>query len=204
MTGSDVTAPPAARAADVRIGARLRAARLAQRRTMAEVAAASGLTKGFLSRLERDQANASVAALVRLCGALDLPVGSLFEPAPAGEVVRAGEYPPIGFGGSGLREFLLTPRGERRLAAIVSDVEPGGGSGEEPYGLPADVEFVLVLAGRVHLRFPGPDGDAAVVDLAEGAAFTFPPAVPHTFAAGPGGARVLWVISPALPDEAVR
>ncbi|WP_308469994.1 helix-turn-helix domain-containing protein [Kineococcus rubinsiae] len=200
MAGSEVTAE----VPDVRIGARLRSARLAQRRTMAEVAAASGLTKGFLSRLERDQANASVAALVRLCAALDLPVGSLFEPAPAGEVVLAGEYPPIAFGGHGLREFLLTPRGERRLAAIVSEAGPGGGSGDEPYGLPADVEFVLVLAGAVHLRFPAPDGSEAAVDLAEGDAFTFPPSAPHTFTAGPDGARVLWVISPALPDEAAR
>ncbi|MDT7777013.1 MAG: hypothetical protein QOC67_5937, partial [Pseudonocardiales bacterium] len=54
------------------IGARLRAARLARRQTVAEVAATSGMTKGFLSRLERDRANASVAALIRLCHALDL------------------------------------------------------------------------------------------------------------------------------------
>lgn len=207
MTGSDATAPVVPVAPDVRIGARLRGVRLAQRRTMAEVAAASGLTKGFLSRLERDQANASVAALVRLCAALELPVGSLFEPAPAGQVVRAGEYPPLEFGGHDLREYLLTPRGERRLAAIVSEVQPGGGSGAEPYGLPADVEFVLVLAGRVHLRFAAAggagDGDTTV-DLAEGDAFTFPPAASHTFTAGPDGARVLWVISPALPDQAAR
>jgi transcriptional regulator with XRE-family HTH domain len=202
VAGSDVTAG-APTAADVRIGARLRGVRLAQRRTMAEVAAASGLTKGFLSRLERDQANASVAALVRLCAALELPVGSLFEPAPAGQVVRAGEYPPLEFGGHDLREFLLTPRGERRLAAIVSEVQPGGGSGEEPYGLPADVEFVLVLAGQVHLRFAGA-GAGSVVDLAEGDAFTFPPSTSHTFTAGRDGARVLWVISPALPAEAAR
>ena len=59
----------------MRVGARLRAARLAQRRTVAEVAEAAGLTEGFLSRLERDRATASVAALVRLCAALDLAVG---------------------------------------------------------------------------------------------------------------------------------
>ena len=71
------------------IGARLRAARLAARKTMAEVAAEAGLTKGFLSKLERDLANVSVVSLMRLCDALGIPVGSLFEP-PKGEVVRAG------------------------------------------------------------------------------------------------------------------
>ena len=49
-----------------RIGAQLKGARLAQRMTLAEVALRSGLTKGFLSKLERDQATASVASLMRL------------------------------------------------------------------------------------------------------------------------------------------
>ena len=44
-----------------RIGAQLRAARLAARMSMAEVAEQAGLTKGFVSKLERDLANVSVA-----------------------------------------------------------------------------------------------------------------------------------------------
>src|SRR2546429_9499427 len=79
------------------IGAQLRAARLAARKSMAEVAEQSGLTKGFVSKLERDLANVSVASLIRLCDALDISVGSLFQ-ASRGEVVRRGEYPPINFG----------------------------------------------------------------------------------------------------------
>src|SRR5687767_6251161 len=46
----------------VRIGAQLKAARLARRKTLAEVAEAADLTKGFLSKIERDQASASVAS----------------------------------------------------------------------------------------------------------------------------------------------
>ena len=61
-----------------RIGAQLKAARLAQRLTLAEVALRSGLTKGFLSKLERDQTTASVASLMRLCETLAISVGSLF------------------------------------------------------------------------------------------------------------------------------
>src|SRR5215467_13038496 len=72
------------------IGAHLRAARLAARMSMAEVAEASGLTKGFVSKLERDLANVSVASLMRLCEALEISVGSLFQ-ASRGEVVRRGE-----------------------------------------------------------------------------------------------------------------
>jgi hypothetical protein len=30
------------------------------------------------------------------------------------------------------------------MQAVLSDIEPGGGSGDEPYSLPVDVEFVFV------------------------------------------------------------
>jgi transcriptional regulator with XRE-family HTH domain len=178
------------------IGAQLKAARLARRKTLAQVALESGLTKGFVSKLERDQATASVASLMRLCQALGISVGTLFN-ASSGEVVRSGAYPAINFGGSGMSEYLLTPHGERRLEAILSDIEPGGGSGEELYGLPADVEFVLVLAGRLEVTFRD-----HVVMLDTGDAFTFPPRTSHCFrGTADTTTRVLWVFAPALPPE---
>jgi quercetin dioxygenase-like cupin family protein/DNA-binding Xre family transcriptional regulator len=180
-----------------RIGAQLRAARLAARMSMAEVAEQSGLTKGFVSKLERDLANVSVASLLRLCDALGISVGVLFSEAK-GEVVRHGSYPAVNFGGlGGVTEYLLTPSGEKRMQAILSDIEPGGGSGDEPYSLPVDVEFVFVLAGRLGLNVAGEE-----VVLEQGDAFTFPSGSEHTFRAmqDPGPTRVLWVLSPALPD----
>ena len=199
-TGGQATVPSAAAAAQARIGPQLRAARLAARMTMAEVAEKSGLTKGFVSKIERDLANVSVASLMRLCEALGISVGTLFR-ADRGEVVRNGAYPPINFGGSRMREYLLTPAGEKRVQAILSDIEPGGGSGAEPYSLPADVEFVFVLAGQLHI---GVAGEQLV--LAEGDAFTFP-GRGHTFRVPPGAgrARVLWVFSrrcPTPPSQA--
>ncbi|MGH3344828.1 MAG: helix-turn-helix domain-containing protein [Carbonactinosporaceae bacterium] len=179
------------------LGARLREARLAQRRTLAEVAATTGLTKGFLSKLENAQAGASVASLVRLCEALGLPVGALFEPA-VGAVVRRGGYPAIDFGGEAMREFLLTPRHERRVQTILSEIEPGGGSGPDRYTLPTDVEFVFVLDGHLEVDLAGQP-----VTLAAGDALTFTAGIEHTFrATGDRTARVLWILTPALPDRA--
>ncbi|HSZ99648.1 MAG TPA: XRE family transcriptional regulator [Streptosporangiaceae bacterium] len=187
---------PAAGPDGVRIGAQLRAARLAARKTMAEVADEAGLTKGFVSKLERDLANVSVASLFRLCDALGVPIGAMFQ-ASKGEIVRAGEYPPIDFGGTGMREYLLTPSGEKRVQVILSDIQPGGGSGDESYSLPADVEFAFVLAGRLHITVAG-EG----VTLDQGDAYTFPADAPHTFrsAHASGRTQVLWLVSPALPD----
>jgi transcriptional regulator with XRE-family HTH domain len=179
------------------IGARLKAARLARRKTLAEVAAESGLTKGFLSKLERDQASPSVASLMRLCQTLDISVGTLFQ-APNGEVVRHDAYQRINFGGTDLQEYLLTPRGERRVQAILSEIAPGGGSGDEPYVLPSDVEFVFVLEGRIQVTVHGEQ-----ILLEAGDAFTFPPKSPHHFrsVATRGRTRVLWVFAPALPVD---
>src|ERR1039457_4001623 len=79
-----------------RIGVQLRAARLASRKSMAEVAEQAGLTKGFLSKLERDLANVSVPSLTRLWAARDVSVGSLCRGSKGG-VVGGGPSPPINF-----------------------------------------------------------------------------------------------------------
>jgi transcriptional regulator with XRE-family HTH domain len=193
---SDGNGVPDAVPDGTRIGAQLKSARLAARMSMAEVAERAGLTKGFVSKLERDLASVSVASLIRLCGALGISVGSLFQ-APTGQVIRRGAYPPINFGGKKMTEYLLTPSGEKRVQAILSDIEPGGGSGDDPYGLPADVEFVFVLAGQLQIAMAGEQ-----ITLDQGDAFTFPANTQHTFRATPqaGPTQVLWVVSPALPD----
>jgi transcriptional regulator with XRE-family HTH domain len=168
--------------------------------SMAEVAEQAGLTKGFVSKLERDLANVSVASLIRLCDALGISPGSLFQ-APKGEVVRRDTRPRINFGGRKMTEYLLTPAGEKRVQAILSDIEPGGGSGKEPYALPAGVEFVLILAGVLQVTVAG-EG----IVLEEGDALTFTADMDHTFVVPPRGgrARVLWVLSPALPDHGLE
>ena len=182
---------------DVRLGQQLKAARLARRMTLAEMAESAGITKGFLSKIERDQASASVASLMRLCDTLEISVGDLFS-ASTGDVARRGAYQPINFGGAGMVEYLLTPRGERRLQAVLSDIEPGGGSGDEPYSLPVDVEFVFVVSGRLAVSIR----DEEVV-LEPGDALTFAPHVPHTFRSAVDDAitQVLWVFAPALPAD---
>jgi transcriptional regulator with XRE-family HTH domain len=175
------------------VGARLRAARQAAGLTLGAVAEQAGLTKGFLSRLERDEVSPSVASLVTVCAVLGIGVGTLFEP-PATSLVRAGEAPPISFGGHGLRESLLTAGTQRQLQVIRSVVGPGGGGGPELYSLACDVEFVYVVAGELRLLLPG-----ETVDLAAGDALTLPGATPHTWLnpSASTSAEVLWTLSPA-------
>jgi transcriptional regulator with XRE-family HTH domain len=177
-----------------RIGERLRAARRERGLSLAAVAARSGLTKGFLSEVERDLTSPSVGSLLRLCAALDVTVGQLLD-ADQGPVVRAAERAPIAFGGAGVDEFQLTPAGERRLLVLQSDIAPGGGSGSEPYGLEADAEFVHVLAGTLDVDVAGTS-----FRLAAGDSMTFDAGAPHAWGnpSRTQPAQVLWVLEPAL------
>jgi transcriptional regulator with XRE-family HTH domain len=176
-----------------RIGARLRAARLAQRMTIEAVAEASGLTKGFVSRLERDAASPSVASLVTVCEVIGLRVGDLFEP-PQTAVVRAGEGRQISFGATKALERLLTPGTQQQLEIIHSTVEAAGHGGTELYALHCDTEFAYVVSGCLEVVF-----EDRVVTLAAGDAMTFSGRTPHTWRnpAEAEACEVLWVLSPA-------
>lgn len=185
-----VSAEPGQRA---RIGARLRAARVRQGLTLDNVAGAAGVTKSFLSRLERDETSPSVATLQVICEVLSLPMGALFE-APQYDVVRAGEAPSILLVGEGVDERLLTPRGQPQVQVVRSRVEPGGSGGEELYTLDCDVEVLHVLEGRLAVTMAD-----TTVELASGDTLTFAGREPHTWRnLDPDrGAELLWIISPA-------
>ena len=155
MTGGSDPVRDADRTAETaKIGASdSRRSGASQRRTLEEVAEASGLTKGFLSKIERDLACASVAALLRICATLDIPLSSLFENDSTGEVVRAGQYPPDRLRRPGSGGIPADPA--RRAAGaghLLRDRSPAGGSGNEGYSLPAEVEFVYVVSGQARPR----------------------------------------------------
>ena len=176
------------------IGARLREARKREQLSLSELASRTGLTKGFLSQVERDLASASVGTLMRLCEVLRISAGDLLT-GSAGPVVRAADRPEVGFGGEGVREFRLTPSGERRILVLQSDIAPRGGSGDEAYKLASDAEFVHVLEGTLDIEVAGFSHR-----LAAGDSLTFDAAAAHRWANPSPSfpARVLWVLAPAL------
>jgi len=162
--------------------------------TISELATSAGLTKGFLSQVERDHASVSVASLLRICDTLGISVGSLFD-KPTANHVPHGERPRITFGGSGVEEYLLTPSSERRVQVIEQIVEPGGGGGEEEYSLQSETEFVHVLRGRLDVRI-GED----VIELAAGDSLTFSARDAHTWRnpSTRSKTHAIWVFSPPL------
>ncbi|MCB0945653.1 MAG: helix-turn-helix transcriptional regulator, partial [Mycobacterium sp.] len=111
-----------------RLGPKLRSLRKDRALTLEAVADRAGLTKGFLSLVERGQTTISVPNLLKVCEILGVSVGSLFD-YPESPVVRSGLGAPIEMGGSGIREYVLTPQSERHLQVMRSVLKPGGGTG---------------------------------------------------------------------------
>jgi Predicted transcriptional regulators len=184
--------PPSPSTNPLRIGDKLRATRVGQGLTIAHVAEATGLTKGFISRIERDETSPSVATLVTICQVLSLPIGSLFEP-PENEVIALEDAPLINLGGTHVVERLLTPRAEPRLQLLRSAMQAGSSGGEDFYTINCDVEAMHVLVGEVTLRFPKGD-----VQLKQGDTVTLAGREPHSWSNdGDGPAEVIWVLVPA-------
>jgi transcriptional regulator with XRE-family HTH domain len=174
------------------IGPKLRAARQHRGMTISQLAAETNLSSGFISLLERDETSASVGTLFRICGALGIRVGSLFEETRT-NLVRGQERPSANFGGYGIEDELLTPGWERSLQVIESRIEPGGRSGDEPHGFEADAELIYVLRGRLNLAM-----QEEVHRLRTGDALLIVPREPHAWW-NPSASRpatVLWIITP--------
>ncbi|TXN31879.1 helix-turn-helix domain-containing protein [Lacisediminihabitans profunda] len=174
------------------IGAKLRSTRLAQSLTIADIATATGLSTGFISRVERDETSPSVTSLVTLCQVLSLPLGTLFE-APENEVIALADAPLINMGGSNAIERLLTPRAESRVQVLRSRLEPGATGGLELYTINCDVEIVHVLSGSLHVRLV-----TGIVELATGDTMTLAGREPHSWDnVTDGVTEIIWTIVPA-------
>ena len=174
------------------IGARLRSVRTAQGMTLAHVAEATGLSKGFLSRVERDETSPSLATLVQLCQVLSLPIGALFA-EPEVQHVAFADAPRVNLGGVHVDERLMTPRGEERVQVLRSELAPDAHGGSDLSTINAQVEVLHVLAGTVRLELV----DRSIVARA-GDAVTFPGREPHTWRVEGGEpATVLWILVPA-------
>lgn len=175
----------------VRIGAKLRASRQAQGLTLEQLASASGLTKGFVSRIERDETMPSVPTLVQLCQALSLQVGALFE-EPDIQLVRRDSAPRINMGGSGVEEWLVTPRAESGIQVIRSSLSPGASGGEPLYTVNCDLEVLHVVSGEITLILTDRE-----IRLTSDDTLTFPGRTPHSWSAGDAGAEIAWILIPA-------
>lgn len=161
---------------------------------MKEVAKRAELTESFVSLLERDMVNPSVASLQRVTAALGTSLGALFnEVTPhTGRVVRSSQRARLTYPGLRATDYLLSPDLSGKLEMIWAEADPGGGSGKQPYTHEGDEECVVVIRGRMEVWV----GTRRYV-LTSGDAITFSSRVPHRWKnIGRGKLEALWAITP--------
>lgn len=158
-----------------------------------ELAEKADVSSSFVSQVERGVANPSVASLRRIADALGTSIGALFDgDQSAGQFIAVSDRARMVHPERKWEDFLLTPQTARRLQVILSIIEPGEGSGEEPYSHDSDEECVVVLKGSLEFHV----ADETYL-MNEGDSLTFESRQPH-WNRNPGDtkAEVLWVITP--------
>jgi quercetin dioxygenase-like cupin family protein/DNA-binding transcriptional regulator YiaG len=157
------------------VGATLREQRRRLNLTLETVAHRIGITKGFLSEVERDRATPSVATLMRLREALSLSIASVFISTQP-RIVRAKNRQEIFLGGTNIAYSLLSGRDAHRVTVVWGKLDPGAQSGPDMHTLPADEEIICVLSGSFEITMDGHKHT-----LRPGDAFTFDPRRPHRY-----------------------
>ena len=175
------------------LGARIRGLRRTRRLTLRELAQRAEVTESFLSQVERGVASPSIASVQRIARGLGLSIAQLFTHEDgAGRVVRRDARRRITYPGLRAVDEFLTPPSATRLQLIESTIEPGGGTGDEPYTHDSDEEVVLVLEGELDLWVADEQ-----YHLRTGDSITFSSRQPHwNVNRGKQPARVLFCITP--------
>ena len=176
-----------------RLGPKLRSLRKDRALTLEAVADRAGLTKGFLSLVERGQTTISVPNLLKVCEILGVSVGSLFD-YPESPVVR-----------SGLRSSDRD--GRQRNSRIRADPAERAAPAGDALGAQArrryrrrhpwtpETIFVFVVRGCLRLTVEGAESL-----LKTGDSYTFSARAVHSWDnPGEEEAEVLWSIVPPIP-----
>ena len=181
---------PRARAAPRPLGPLLR--RMRQRRDMglAEAAGAASISAGFLSSLERSQANASVATLQRLATSYGTTVMELFQtPTHHGRLVKPNERRVLEVH-PGVRMELLST-GAPMLQSMLFRVAPLAGS-DGAYSHQGE-EFIYMVSGTLEMWLD----ELQCFVLQAGDSFWFESTHGHRwFNPGETEAALLWINTP--------
>lgn len=187
----------------VEMGVQIRGLRSAHGLTLSELSQRSGVSVGFLSKIERGMAKPSITVLQEIATALDVAVGWFFTadgPVPVEErsfIVRADRRrrltyaAPVSTDYLGMEDHLLSANLDRDLAMGVTTYQAGGSTGDDLYTHEGE-EAGMILEGEIDLYL-----EDKVFRLRVGDSFSFESTRPHRFV-NPGAvpARLVWANTP--------
>ncbi|MCI0423331.1 MAG: helix-turn-helix domain-containing protein [Acidobacteria bacterium] len=163
----------------LRIGERIRQIRLARGLTLESLAQGGGITKGFLSKIERDEKAPAISTLINIANALNTEVSLLLEPGQEKErvsfVKRQDRIPTVryksafGYKYTALAHHIKHKHMEPFIVLFPHHPKKQGAGLQHP-----GEEFVLVLKGKLLFTV----GDREYV-LEPGDALYFDSSLPH-------------------------
>jgi len=171
------------------MGMRLRQLRLRRALSLSQVAAAVGISVGFLSALERSHMSASVSTLRKLARFYKTNILDFFGPAESNGPLVSPAKRKVLEAGPGVRMELLA-WGNTVMEPHLFRIAPRAGSGES-YAHEGE-EFLYVLRGELRISL-----EDEHYQLKAGDSFYFESSVPHSWD-NPGRSEtwILWVNTP--------
>ena len=180
----------------VRLGTRLRSLRTERDWTLEELSKRADLSPPYLSRLEAGERQPSLAALISMAQAFEIPIAALFEkgqPASRIAVTKAGSGQPHISNGA-MYTPLTGRRDKTHLNAVLLDVPVR--LTDRTMNRHDSEEFVYILSGAVTLTV----GDESVT-LSVGDAAHYDAREPHRMDGLGGKAKALLVATTAPKSE---
>lgn len=164
--------------------------------TLESLAQQTGLTKSFLSKVERGVSMPSIATALKIADAFEVSVGALFsasEPAQDFAVVRKKERKP--FTGrrfkAGNRYETIAPGHMHGMYEAFIDHPPFDEPPNYERAQHRGHEMLFVIKGRIDVAFPHQS-----VKLAEGDSIVFSGRIPHrVLSLRPNRAEILVIVT---------
>jgi transcriptional regulator with XRE-family HTH domain len=198
------------------LGKRIRKERQQRQWTLEQFSEKTGLSKSFLSQIERGNTEPSITSLKKIAAQFGYSVVNLFPNGQGTEeiwgyndrqaglqtnndlyvkdvaVVRAAKRKRIALPGSNVVYDLLTPDMKRKLEVMYMRVSQGKHSGEEPMLDSPGEKLCIVMKGVLELRV-----GEEVFRLEQGDSLYYPAHVPHSWQAIAGDSiEVIWILTP--------
>jgi transcriptional regulator with XRE-family HTH domain len=198
------------------LGKKIRKERLKRQLTLEQFSRKTGLSKSFISQVERGLTEPSITSLKKISKQLGFSVVNLFldeiDPDPSWdynnsvqkyndkrpsyvsstEVVRADKRKRLALPGSHVVYDLLTPDMKRQMEVMYMRVTKGDNSGSDPMLDPPGEKIGIVLKGSIEISVGN-----ELFQLNEGDSIYYPTDRPHSWRALEGDSiEVLWILTP--------
>ena len=175
----------------MKIGERIRNLRQLSSLTQEELAERAGLTKGFISQVERDKTSISLDSLVQILDALDENISDFFLDTKEKDIVyRKEDRVEIEKTGVSKFELLIPGSTNKKMEAVMVILKPGEKTEiEEPH---EGEEMGFILGGRIEIQL-----GKKTYRAKKGECFYFAAERDHALTnVGSREAVLLWITSP--------